>query len=175
MLKSLWLIELLQAVSASWPLHVYIFYGHLLYCRQRFNRRSRNSIQEVTLALKSRIILVASEVGVLLCICDGGTNFLPSESKLQRQIDRNRTGVASSHIIDLVWPYRLTIAVVREGVFYLPMLITTCLPGREEGEGVDSSLCPNLQTQFSRIQAQNARFQSLKTSVLGLFSRKLGL
>ncbi len=32
--------------------------------------------------------------------------------------------------------------------------------------------CPNLQTQFSRKQAQNANFQSLKTSVLGLSSWK---
>ncbi len=35
--------------------------------------------------------------------------------------------------------------------------------------------CPNLWTLFSRKQAQNARFQSYKMSVLGLFSQKLGL
>ncbi len=34
--------------------------------------------------------------------------------------------------------------------------------------------CPKLQTQFSRKQAQNARFLLLNTSVLGLFSRKRG-
>ncbi len=33
----------------------------------------------------------------------------------------------------------------------------------------------NLQTQFSRKQNQNAHFQSLKTSVVGLSSWKLGL
>ncbi len=32
-----------------------------------------------------------------------------------------------------------------------------------------------LLTQFSRKHDQNARFQSLKTSVLGLFSRTMGL
>ncbi len=35
--------------------------------------------------------------------------------------------------------------------------------------------CPNLKTQFSRKQAQNARFQWLKTSVLGSFLQKLCL
>jgi hypothetical protein len=34
---------------------------------------------------------------------------------------------------------------------------------------------PEFKTKFSRKQAQNARFYSLKTSVLGLFSRQLGL
>jgi hypothetical protein len=88
-------------------------------------------------------------VGVLLCICDCGTNFLHSESKLQRQIDRNRTelvfrshrrGVAGSPISDMVWLYRSAIPVGREGVFYLPMLITTCLSAAKRGEDVDSSL-----------------------------------
>ncbi len=40
---------------------------------------------------------------------------------------------------------------------------------------VTRTLCPNFYTLFSRKQAQNARFQSLKTSGLGVFSRKLGL
>ncbi len=35
--------------------------------------------------------------------------------------------------------------------------------------------CPILKTQFSRKQAQNALFLWLKTRLLGLFSRKLGL
>ncbi len=34
--------------------------------------------------------------------------------------------------------------------------------------------CPKLSTQFSRKQAQNARFLWLNTSVLGLFSRNRG-
>jgi hypothetical protein len=34
---------------------------------------------------------------------------------------------------------------------------------------------PEFIDQFSRKQAQNSRFPTLKTSVLGLFSRKLGL
>jgi hypothetical protein len=38
-----------------------------------------------------------------------------------------------------------------------------------------SAMCLNLWTQFSRKQAQYARFQSYKTSVFCLFSRKLGL
>ncbi len=38
---------------------------------------------------------------------------------------RNRTGVASSHLIDMVWLYR---SPIPEGVFYLPKVVTTCLP-----------------------------------------------
>ncbi len=57
--------------------------------------------------------------------------------------------------------------------------IFSCFSCKTELKSLDinqsSDKCPNLKTQFSRKQAQNARFQSVKTSVLGLFSRKLGL
>ncbi len=49
----------------------------------------------------------------------------------------------------------------------VPLMMTINIPGK-------NFQCPNLQTQFSRKHAQNARFQSLKTSVLGLFCEKTG-
>ncbi len=38
-----------------------------------------------------------------------------------------------------------------------------------------NELCPNLYTQFSRKQAQNARFHLIENERFGWFSRKHGL
>jgi hypothetical protein len=49
--------------------------------------------------------------------------------------------LATSRIIDLVWLYRSPIQVGKEGVFYLPMVITTCLRGARGWGGGKSTTC----------------------------------
>jgi hypothetical protein len=68
----------------------------------------------------------------------------------------------------------LLISNFRTGTSFLVQLCSFLSPNRPSHS--NSLLCPKLYTQFSRKQAQNARFVWLKTtSVLRLFSWKLGL